>query len=426
MQMRFMKAKLPSFLKLGAFVVLALLATLFLPKVWANQASSSPDTVVLDFENSGDAGLSKPEILPQERLITIYDQGQKRVVMSDRTTVAEVLEQAKITLQAHDISEPELEAEISSDDFNINIFRAKPVLLVDGDHSLATLSPYQTAEQIARSAGLEIFPEDIVEAELDFLATGVQTGVKYVVKRAKLLNFIYYGKNTELRSQAKTVAEFLAEKNINLTADDHLNLPLEARLENGSSLELWREGLQETVVEEDVSFSVRKVYDVNRDASYRVVEQAGKNGRRVVTYEVNIKNGAELNRREISSLVTLEPVEQVEVVGVVRGERLTASRGVYNFVDSNGIVHRETYYDLPMRIVMRNCGAGGYYTVREDGVKVDRDGYVIIAAHLGNYPRCSVVETSLGPAKVYDTGTFTQRHPHGFDIATDWTKRDGI
>jgi hypothetical protein len=75
---------------------------------------------------------------------------------------------------------------------------------------------------------------------------------------------------------------------------------------------------------------------------------------------------------------------------------------------------------------MQACGQGGYYTVRVDGVKVDRDGYAIIAANYGRYPRCSIVETSVGPGKVYDTGGFAAVHPDGFDIATDWSRADGI
>ena len=120
-----------------------------------------------------------------------------------------------------------------------------------------------------------------------------------------------------------------------------------------------------------------------------------------------------------------DPLEQIEIIGAKRSGGLTKAKGVFQFVDSNGVQHRETYYDLPMSVVMRNCGQKGKYTVREDGVKIDSAGYVIIAAHLGNYPRCSVVETSLGPGKVYDTGGFATRHPHGFDIATDWTNHDG-
>jgi hypothetical protein len=79
-----------------------------------------------------------------------------------------------------------------------------------------------------------------------------------------------------------------------------------------------------------------------------------------------------------------------------------------------------------MGIVIRTCGAGNTYTIRSDGAKVDQDGYVLIAANLAAYPRCTVVDTSMGPGKVYDTGGFAARHPYGFDLATDWTNGDGI
>jgi hypothetical protein len=103
---------------------------------------------------------------------------------------------------------------------------------------------------------------------------------------------------------------------------------------------------------------------------------------------------------------------------------LTKSKGAQLYTDVSGIAHRETYYDLPMNRVIGACGPGGY-TIRSDGAKIDKDGYILVAANLFNYPRCSVVETSMGPGKVYDTGGFATRYPHGFDLATDWTNYDG-
>lgn len=105
-------------------------------------------------------------------------------------------------------------------------------------------------------------------------------------------------------------------------------------------------------------------------------------------------------------------------------QTLTKSKGAQIYVDGSGVAHRETYYDLPMNIVIGACGSGGY-TIRADGAKIDKDGYVLVAASLANYPKCTVVETSMGPGKVYDTGGFALRYPHGFDLATDWTNYDG-
>lgn len=103
---------------------------------------------------------------------------------------------------------------------------------------------------------------------------------------------------------------------------------------------------------------------------------------------------------------------------------LSRSKGAQLFTDSSGVAHRETYYDLPMNIVISACGPGDY-TIRYDGAKIDKDGYVLVAASYRVYPRCTVVETSMGLGKVYDTGGFALRYPHGFDLATDWTNSDG-
>jgi hypothetical protein len=105
---------------------------------------------------------------------------------------------------------------------------------------------------------------------------------------------------------------------------------------------------------------------------------------------------------------------------------LTRSRGAHVYVDGDGVAHRETYYDLPMNVTLGSCGPGNSYTIRSDGAKIDQDGYVLVAANLAAYPRCSIVDTSLGLGKVYDTGGFAKHHPYGFDLATDWTKGDGI
>jgi hypothetical protein len=127
-----------------------------------------------------------------------------------------------------------------------------------------------------------------------------------------------------------------------------------------------------------------------------------------------------------STVLTIEravptPVKPVFAPGP---NALTISKGAQIFTDSNGVAHRETYYDLPMNIVIQSCG-GGDYTIRYDGAKIDKDGYVLVAAGYRAYPKCSVVETSMGPGKVYDTGGFALRYPHGFDLATDWSRADG-
>ena len=79
----------------------------------------------------------------------------------------------------------------------------------------------------------------------------------------------------------------------------------------------------------------------------------------------------------------------------------------------------ETYYNLDMSGVvdwMHDLGYQGDYWVRDDGVKMFGD-YVMVAAEYDQYPKGSVVETSLGTGLVCDTG---EGGYDWFDIATAW------
>ena len=136
-------------------------------------------------------------------------------------------------------------------------------------------------------------------------------------------------------------------------------------------------------------------------------------------------NDAQINKVATLTIERALPEPPPKPVFAPLPNALTKAKGAQIFIDSSGVAHRETYYDLPMNIVIRACGAGGTYSIRSDGAKIDQDGYVLVAAGLSAYPRCTVVETSMGPGKVYDTGGFAVRHPYGFDLATDWTNYDG-
>lgn len=362
----------------------------------------------------------------ESRLISVYDQGADYSFLTKETTIGAALREAGITLDDRDSVEPSREEELVAATYQVNIYRARPIIVVDGPVRLKILSAHQTAEQIASDAGIPLKDEDRADFSLATNFTSDGAGQILTISRAREITLDLYGKTTPLRTQAATIQELLKEKNITLAAPDRLSHPTTTPIHEGMSIRIWREGVQTLSVEEDIAPPLRLIYDLNQPLGYRAVQSAGTVGLRTITYQVEIRDGEELSRVRLSAVTTREPKEQTEVIGLRNdGRGLTAAKGAQYFTDSRGVSHRETYYDLPMNVVMSACGQGGYYTVRPDGAKVDRDGYVIIAANYGNYPRCSVVETSLGPGKVYDTGGFAARHPHGFDLATDWTNQNG-
>lgn len=84
----------------------------------------------------------------------------------------------------------------------------------------------------------------------------------------------------------------------------------------------------------------------------------------------------------------------------------------------NGVVyyngHKETYYSQQV-LPGDGLNIPGRY-VAEDGTVRDENGYICVAADPSYLPYGSIVETSLGTGKVYDSGC-----DYGtIDIYTDW------
>ena len=270
----------------------------------------------LFFVNQALADATKPAAKAGEKLVTIYDRGAEKTIVTKARTIREALKLAKFSIdERQDVVEPSLDSEMVAEKYNINIFRARPITIVDGNKRLKVTTAEQTPALIAKVAGIEVFEEDkITLSNSDNMAVD---GANMVMKidRASMVNFVLYGKESVIRTHAKTVGELLKEKNIDPKKDDTLSVDRSAKIIPGMKIELWRNGKQTITTEEDVKFEVEKVQDANRDSGYREVKQAGENGKKNVTYEIEMKNGVEVSRKEIASVVTKEPKKQIEIVG---------------------------------------------------------------------------------------------------------------
>ena len=270
----------------------------------------------LFFVNQALADATKPATKAGEKLVTIYDRGAEKTIVTKARTIREALKLAKFSIdERQDVVEPSLDSEMVAEKYSINIFRARPITIVDGNKRLKVTTAEQTPALIAKAAGIEVFEED--KTTLSNSDNMAVDGANMVMKidRASMVNFVLYGKESVIRTHAKTVGELLKEKNINPKKDDTLSVDRSAKIIPGMKIELWRNGKQTITAEEDVKFEVEKVQDANRDSGYREVKQAGENGKKNVTYEIEMKNGVEVSRKEIASVVTKEPKKQIEIVG---------------------------------------------------------------------------------------------------------------
>ncbi|HEY8886021.1 MAG TPA: ubiquitin-like domain-containing protein [Candidatus Microsaccharimonas sp.] len=248
-------------------------------------------------------------------LITIHDRGEEKVLLSDAATIGDALKDAGITLDSHDAVEPAASQQIIATEYQVNIYRARPVTVIDGAIRQKIVTAYQTAEQIAKDAGISLYPEDKTKLSQsgDLVADGA--GLQLTIDRATAFNFTLYGTTSVARTQAVTVGDMLKEKGIKIGENDRVSVPLTTPISTSSTIQVWREGKQTITVEEAINFDTQQIKDADQDVGYKSVQTAGVNGKKNVTYEVEIRDGQEVGRTAIASIVTAQSSNQVEVIG---------------------------------------------------------------------------------------------------------------
>ena len=190
--------------------------------------------------------------------VTIYDDGDYLTVKTAANTVREVLESAEIAVNDSDLVEPALDSEINSDDYNVNIYRARPALVIDGMNRRYVMTASYDPKTIVREAGLTVYDGDQITTEVN-------------------QNFL----------EAGAVSTYRVERN----------------------------GGRTLTIEESLPYPTETHYDYNLAKGERQLEQAGEDGRRLCVYEVKFEDNIEVSRELISEEVVVEPVPEIVTVG---------------------------------------------------------------------------------------------------------------
>lgn len=249
------------------------------------------------------------------RLITVYDRGSESAFVTTKETLREAFAEKDITVDARDAVEPSLDEKLVAQDYQVNIYRARPVTVIDGATRQRIVTPYQTAERIVKDAGITLYAEDTTKLTRSADLIGDGAGLQLVIDRATLISVNLYGKMTELRTQATTVGDMLTEKKIDLGEIGRASVASTTPITAGMEIKIWREGKQTVTVDEAVAFEIEQVKDADRAIGYKEVKTPGKNGISTVSYEIEIRNGVEVSRNKIASVVVEAATKQVEIVG---------------------------------------------------------------------------------------------------------------
>lgn len=291
------------------------------------------------------------------KVLSVYDNNTstRTSFRTDAKTVRAAFEDRGIEISKHDKVEPGLDEELSEVDYNVNIYRAKPVLIEDGAVREKIMSSSQTSDGIVKDAGIKVYDEDVISVTQaqNTAEDGVATSLK--ITRAKEITVDIFGKQTHLRTQADTVKDFLSEKSIKLSENDEVSVPLDTKIKNGDSFSIWRNGKQTITIDEEVEFEVEKIQDADKEVGYEQIKEAGEKGTKSVTYEVEIRNGQEVSRNKISEVETKKSKKQIVIVGIKQKTVLYTGGGTKSeWLAASGI--NSAYWGYVDAIVSRESG----------------------------------------------------------------------
>jgi uncharacterized protein YabE (DUF348 family) len=250
-----------------------------------------------------------------EHVITVHDDGAEKGFYTKAATLGEALKEAGVDINDFDRTEPELSEELVAASYEVNVYRARPVIVRDGASETKIITSFRTGKQIAEQAGIQLYDEDIVA--LSPAKDIISEGAAEVMTIARAVEFTldFYGKSSVAHTQAETVGDMMVSRGIKLAQNDRTQPSLDTPISAGMNVKIWREGKQTVTQEEPVKFTTEKIKDADREVGYKEVKTPGKDGKRTVTYEVLMQNGLEVSRVEINATVVEQPVQQVEIIG---------------------------------------------------------------------------------------------------------------
>ena len=193
--------------------------------------------------------------------VTIYDQDVKLTVKTDAPTVEQALGRLNVQLNNTDRVEPSLDTTIDRDNFFINIYRSRPVIIDDSGTQKYLMTASFDPKVIASEAGVDIYDGD----QIDFVP------------------------------------------NVNF---------LEAGIAN--VYKITRNGGRTITIEEEIPFSEETVKDYRLASGSSEVRQLGEVGRKEVVYEVFYIDGVETERKLVSENITKEPISRIVAIGAKR------------------------------------------------------------------------------------------------------------
>ena len=296
------------------------------------------------------------------RVVNVYADDQAQTLPTRAKTVKELLNRLDIKLNEGDVVEPGLGTEIIDDNFSVNVYRARPVTVIDGDKKVTVNTATQSPREVAKEVGVNLFPEDDVTVTIpDNLIDEGSSTEQLVIDRSIPVKLVMYGTSYELRTHSKTVEQLVKEKGLDVE-DVTVLPPGDTPLTPNMVVFVTYPDKNIVTTEEVIPNAEETVSDPELAAGQTKVRQEGAPGKKVVIYEVD-KQDPNV-KKVLQEVIATQPVNKITakgtkvVVGTVTGSKADwmQAAGIdpsqYQYVDY--IIGRESGWN-PAAVSPNRC-----------------------------------------------------------------------
>ncbi|MCH5317317.1 MAG: G5 domain-containing protein [Eubacterium sp.] len=352
----------------------------------------------------------------KEYNIVINDNGYEYTIATDETQPLDILNSTGIKLGAKD------KLNITAFKENVGgtiIIDRYNTIIIDFNGIIKTYGVY--ADTVGEAfAEVDVNIEDcLVNYES---SAPVENGMVITVNSPNAVTVRADGKTHELGIVNGTVGDVLSELNIKLSGDDYLNYSKSTPVTDGMVIRVYRVEAKTVTEKQTIAYSVKQIEDGSLEKGKTKLETAGVNGEKTVTYEVVYVNGEVKEKKQISSTVTKEPVDEVKRVGTKVNVINTTSANNYKDYTVGQIISGKYTHYCACEVC---CGKSNGVTA--SGKKVQNgmeDPYYIACNWL---PLGSVIEVNGTTYTVVDRGGNLSRQgridiftPEGHEAAVNY------
>jgi len=249
------------------------------------------------------------------RPVHVSVAGQGITLRTRATSVNEILNEAKVTLGAHDqlSIEGNLRTRTSEGEPpRIVIHRAVPFTLREPDQTTTLYTTAATVGEALHQAGLTLYLADHVHPGL---STRISPDMEIALERSTPVTVHVDGRTVRTRTHREQAGDVLADLGIVLTGQDYASPSCDAPLAGGATIDVVRVGERFLIQQEPIPFESVWRPDPNLEIDNRKLLQEGSPGVRERRIRVRYENGQEVSRTLENEYVAVPPKTHIKGYG---------------------------------------------------------------------------------------------------------------